>query len=134
MQFVLDASISLRWCLTGQQTGASSAVLRLMNTAEVYVPMIWPYEMASVVLREVNKTNITSLAAADFFLTLRRFNIVVGNKPVDISSLYEAGKSHRLTGYDAAYVELALELGLPLATADKAMIAAAQRAGVPLLA
>lgn len=105
-----------------------------MDTAEVHVPMIWPYEMASVLLREVNKGTIASGDTLDFLTGLGRLNIVVDTKPVDLAALYAAGKSHRLTGYDAAYVELARERNLPLATADKAMIAAAQRAGVPLLA
>ena len=42
-------------------------------------------------------------------------------------------RSHRLTSYDAAYLELALRRGLPLATRDKALQAAARLEGVPLL-
>jgi predicted nucleic acid-binding protein len=40
----------------------------------------------------------------------------------------------RLTAYDAAYLELAMRLGLPLATGDRSLEAAARRAGVPVLA
>ena len=42
-------------------------------------------------------------------------------------------RSHRLTSYDAAYLELALRRGLPLASRDKALQAAARLEGVPLL-
>jgi predicted nucleic acid-binding protein len=42
-------------------------------------------------------------------------------------------RAHRLTSYDAAYLELALRLGLPLASRDQALQAAASREGVPLL-
>jgi predicted nucleic acid-binding protein len=42
-------------------------------------------------------------------------------------------RSHRLTSYDAAYLELALRRSLPLASRDKALQAAAQLEGVPLL-
>ncbi len=38
-----------------------------------------------------------------------------------------------LTPYDAAYLELAIRLGLPLATGDRELIAAAQRLGVTVL-
>ncbi len=41
--------------------------------------------------------------------------------------------SHRLTSYSAAYLELALRLGLPLASRDQALNAAASQEGVPLL-
>jgi len=42
-------------------------------------------------------------------------------------------RAHRLTSYDAAYLELALRLGLPLASRDQALQAAARSEGVPLL-
>ncbi len=41
--------------------------------------------------------------------------------------------SHSLTTYDAAYLELALRRGLPLASRDKALETAARVEGVPLL-
>ena len=40
---------------------------------------------------------------------------------------------HRLTAYDAAYLALALEQQLPLATLDRELAEAATREGVPLL-
>ena len=43
-------------------------------------------------------------------------------------------RSHGLTAYDAAYLELAIRLGLPLATLDDALKRAAQTVGVPLYA
>lgn len=41
---------------------------------------------------------------------------------------------HKLTAYDAAYLALALETRMPLATLDKQLIAAATQENVPLLA
>lgn len=40
---------------------------------------------------------------------------------------------HRLTIYDATYLELAIRRGLPLATLDQELRVAAEREGVPLL-
>ncbi|MFM7453912.1 MAG: type II toxin-antitoxin system VapC family toxin, partial [Cyanobium sp.] len=40
---------------------------------------------------------------------------------------------HRLTSYDAAYLELAMRKGLPLAMRDKALQEAARLEGVALL-
>lgn len=40
---------------------------------------------------------------------------------------------HKLTAYDAAYLALAIEKAIPLATLDKQLIAAATHEGVPLL-
>ena len=41
-------------------------------------------------------------------------------------------RTHNLTTYDAAYLELALRLGLPLATLDSRVKAACAAAGVPV--
>jgi predicted nucleic acid-binding protein len=42
-------------------------------------------------------------------------------------------RAHRLTVYDAAYLELARRLDAPLATLDRALAAAARAAAVDLL-
>ena len=42
--------------------------------------------------------------------------------------------SHNLSAYDAAYLELAIRRGLPLATLDDKLKAAAQAVGVKLYA
>ena len=42
-------------------------------------------------------------------------------------------RTHRLTVYDAAYLELALRVDAPLATLDRKLAAAARAAGVPLV-
>ncbi len=63
---------------------------------------------------------------------LRELPITVDDR---LSSLLgsEAGIATRygLTGYDAAYLELALPLSAPLATTDKALAAAAKAAKLP---
>ena len=41
-------------------------------------------------------------------------------------------RGHRLTAYDATYLQLAQESGLPLATADRDLRNAALTAGVPI--
>ena len=44
-----------------------------------------------------------------------------------------SARAFQLTAYDAVYVELARREGLPRATLDKGLRAAAAKAGVPLL-
>jgi len=43
-------------------------------------------------------------------------------------------REHNLSSYDAAYLELAMRLAVPLATQDKKLLVAAQNSGVVLLA
>lgn len=51
----------------------------------------------------------------------------------DTSRVEAIAREYRLTGYDAAYLELAQRLNLPLATLDKELLLAAPAAGVTLL-
>ncbi len=104
-----------------------------MPSSEVFVPSIWPVEVASVISRELNKGTIALDDAVGFFQMLGKFDITVATANADAAYLFQAARRHRLTGYDASYLELAIALGLPLATADDEMQAAAIRAGVPLL-
>ena len=56
--------------------------------------------------------------------------------PPDSSAILELphlARTHNLTSYDAAFLELAVRLQLPLATNDQALARAAADANVPLL-
>lgn len=53
--------------------------------------------------------------------------------PVSIERLVDGARQHALTAYDASYLLLALDRGLPLATLDKRLRTAAQDAGVALV-
>lgn len=48
------------------------------------------------------------------------------------TSIYELAQKYNLTSYDAAYLELAIRLGAPLATNDQDLINAAGQAGISL--
>lgn len=50
----------------------------------------------------------------------------------EVKIVLDLMRQHRLTAYDATYLALALRLGLPLATKDADLLAAAPAAGVPL--
>ena len=48
-------------------------------------------------------------------------------------SIWALLRQHKLTAYDASYLELAIRHGLPIATFDTALMKAALDAGVDLL-
>jgi predicted nucleic acid-binding protein len=49
------------------------------------------------------------------------------------NGVHRLALDHRLTSYDAAYLELALRHGLPLATLNDELIRASKAAGVTVL-
>jgi predicted nucleic acid-binding protein len=62
-----------------------------------------------------------------------RLHVHVEPTPADNGALLRLARDTRLSIYDASYLELAQRRRLPLATRDRAMKLAAQRAGVSLV-
>ena len=75
---------------------------------------------------------ITEDETADFLRRVAQFAIAVDDAP-DEATLMALTRQHRLTVYDAAYLELALREGVPLATLDSSLAAAARAEGVVVL-
>ena len=89
--------------------------------------------MANVVLMAERRRRLTEFQAVHFVELLARLPINVDLAPVVISTVLALGRRHGLSAYDAAYLALAERDGIPLATQDERLRAAANAAGVPLL-
>ncbi len=135
MRFVLDNSVALAWCFEDEQTDASRALLdRVVETCAA-APQLWPLEALNGLL---SAERCGRLAAG----VRRRLAGLLSDLPITIDdetagrvwvATAQLAERHRLTAYDAAYLELAARLGLPLATSDTALMKAAKDAGVELL-
>jgi len=134
MAFILDASIAVPWFAVSQQTIYSQMVLAQTPEQKCMFQPSGRLRLASVLLKELNKGEITSADVDRFLALIDSFDIRVASNEASIPVLFESARSLRLRPPDATYVDLALQLGLPLATADDKMREAAQRAGVVLLA
>jgi predicted nucleic acid-binding protein len=98
------------------------------------VPWLWYYEMANMLLIQVHRKRVV-FPEVEVFLNLlgeMTIDIDVPGKLAILQLPYLA-RRHRLTSYDAAFLELANRLQLPLATSDKDLIRAASECGVQLL-
>lgn len=86
-------------------------------------------------LAKVQRTAaITADKVHGFLEDLRSLNIAIDDESVGstIGDVHRLAVEHGLSGYDAAYLELAIRLGLPLATLDEELGKAAQTADVDL--
>jgi len=136
MSFVVDNSIALAWCFEDEQTAGIMALLDRVTEAGAVAPQLWPVEALNGLLTAERRGRIDRglrLRLAGF---LRALPVRIDDETASRTWITTAplAELHRLTAYDATYLELALRLGLPLATSDTALIAAAQTVGVPLLA
>ena len=106
-----------------------------MRKEKAVAPQLWPLEAANVLLTAERRGRITAPERQRLIRFLRALPIEIDDQTASQvwTATVQLAEQHRLSAYDAAYLELALRLGLPLATADRAVIAAAEAVGVPVL-
>lgn len=96
------------------------------------MPLSWPLEVANTVLMGERCPRSTEAQAAQWLTYLGFLPIAVDDETNDRAwgEVLSLARAHRLSAYDAAYLELALRRGLPLATRDDKLKAADSAAGV----
>jgi predicted nucleic acid-binding protein len=135
-QIVLDASVAVAWCFEDERTPFTEGVLDLLSAGtEVLAPAIWPFEVANALLVAEQRKRIT---VAQVTALLRRIaGLPISVEPIEPLRAFEqvlsVARQQNLTEYDAAYLELALRTGLPLATLDGKLKQAARSVDVGLV-
>jgi len=134
--FVLDASVAVAWCFDDEGTPAAWALLDRLRSAPAHVPALWELEIGNILLAAERRRRITQARAVEFLGILGELDIRVdpdlrGRALRDVLPL---ARERRLTTYDATYLELAMRLGLPLATKDTALARAAAALRIKTLA
>ncbi|MBI3817137.1 MAG: type II toxin-antitoxin system VapC family toxin [Planctomycetes bacterium] len=133
MSFVLDASVVLAWCLDEKQSGAARPIREALLTRDALVPAIWPFEVLSALLVAERQKRISHKEIDQFLEALGQLPIQIikfdNNDSVVVNVKVLARKYH-ISGYDAAYLELAKRLALPLASSDNALTRAAAAEGI----
>ncbi len=135
MQFVLDCSVAISWCLVDENNDYANALLAMMPDCEAFVPGIWSLEIANVLLVAERRNRMTTEQSSEAITLLQSLLIQV-DTATDANALNATlalGRTVGLAAYDAAYLELAMQLGLPLATFDTRLAEAARRCGVELV-
>lgn len=133
--FVLDCSATLPWIFADEATPDTENLLNDMTAGTAaWVPSLWHLELANSLLSAQRKRRIDPAGIEAFFSQLAAYVINVDEETMSRAwnKSIELASQHQLSVYDATYLELALRKNLPLATLDKALVAAAQSTGVPL--
>ncbi len=133
MPFVLDASVSLGWCFRDEQQRLTEVVSELLRNGETaLVPVIWWFEIRHAALMGIRRQRVTSEQVVDFLSQVNDALIQMTSIPSEYAVL-DLAHRHRLSFYDAAYLELAKRENIALATLDQALARAAAAEGVPLI-
>ena len=132
MPFVLDASAAAAWCFADEETPAANRALDRLQRDEAIVPSLWWFEIRNVLIVNERRGRLAADDTAAFLQELERLPIRTDNDPGERLGLALA-RRHGLTFYDAAYLEISVRMDAPLATIDRALQAAAQAEGIPLI-
>lgn len=135
MSFVLDASMALAWHFRDEVTPRSRAVSALSDEQGIVVPGHWLVEVANGLRMGERRRRATQEETARLAGRLRLLEVEIDNEGVSdvLDRVVPLARAHDLTVYDTLYLELAERRGLPLASLDKALNAAARRVGVALV-
>jgi predicted nucleic acid-binding protein len=131
-EFVLDCSATLPWVFASEATKETHALHAvLVAGGKAWVPALWHLELANVLLGAKRKGRIDEAGVEKFFATLGLYDIEVDGQTMGAawSKTLALAESYGLTIYDAAYLELALRKGVPLASLDESLRKAMKQAG-----
>jgi predicted nucleic acid-binding protein len=132
VSFVLDASVSACWALDDEDDPIGDVALDRADTDGMVVPSLWWFEVRNLLVMAERRNRSTVGKTGSFLAQLRRLDLSIDRLPAE-EDIFTLARRHRLTVYDSAYLELAVRRGLPLATLDKKLAAAAKSEGVALI-
>ncbi|MCP9630565.1 type II toxin-antitoxin system VapC family toxin [Rhodopseudomonas palustris] len=134
MRFVLDASVAAAYCFDDEdEPVADAAFARLQGSATAVAPALFWFELRNTLLVGSRRGRIDNQQIKRVLERINRAAITFDRLPSSSNALFELAQRHRLTFYDAAYLELAQREGIELATLDAALIRAAAAEGVTLV-
>ena len=135
MSLVLDASITMTWCFEDEGTPATDELLDQVVESSAVVPKIWRFEVGNALQMAIRRKRIDADFRDKALVKLSALPIAI-DPETDAHAWTTAlrlAERFALTLYDAAYLEVAQRLGIPLATLDQKLRAAAHSLSVPLL-
>lgn len=135
MPIVTDASVTLPWCLKDERSTYADRVLDVVVADAAIVPGLWLLEMANGLLVAERRGRITRAELVEVEGMLLDLSISTNELTLEhaLQVVVNLAREQGLTAYDASYLDLAMREGLPLATQDDDLRAAAARVGVPLI-
>lgn len=134
MSVVLDGSAALAHALHDERGDRIARLFDSVAEAGAVVPGLWHLEVANGLEMAVRRRRLSRADADDILGDFALYAIEIDDQ-THLRAWTETRKlahQHRLTLYDAAYLELAARRALPLATLDSDLAKAAKRQGVAL--
>jgi predicted nucleic acid-binding protein len=121
----------MAWFFKDEATAYSNNVRDQLIDSTAYVPALWTLELANALLMAENKKRISSADVTQVLAEIKLLPIQVEKEEPDSAALIALARQYKLSVYDATYLNLAMQKGLPLASKDEQLISAAKKCGIP---
>ena len=129
---ILDCSAVLAMCFEDEGGSLADHLFDYFVDCSAVAPSIWPLEVCNALSSAVTRQRLTKAESNHFFRVLSALPVEVvppGPGLESYGAVFELCGETRLSAYDAAYLSLAMERGLPLATLDADLLRAARETG-----
>lgn len=128
---VLDSSVAMAWSLGDEDSSFAERAVRAAFDAVAHVPTLWLYEVQNVLALAVRRGRLTLDDAREACSMLASIPMRI-HAPQGIGREFSIATPSGLTAYDAAYLCIARDTQLPLATLDVPLRQAAHALGIQL--
>lgn len=133
--FVLDASVALKWVVAEPLAHEASLVLAGLESGSLrlHVPELWLAEVGNALwvrTRSAKPHRLTPAEAATIAGELARLRLRRHAHTDLVGPATALACDSGITVYDALYLALAIQEGVPLITADDRLATKARRAGL----
>ena len=129
---VIDASVAAAWLFDDEDDRRAAAALTRIETDAALVPQLWHLEVRSALLAAERRGRIRAGEIDERLRFLLQLPVQTDAEP-NLADALALARKHRLSFYDALYLELARRRGAALATLDAALARAAAAEEVPAI-
>lgn len=131
---VVDASVALAWCFPDEASEYADEVLAALEGRAVIVPAVWALEITNAVLVAERRKRVKREDVRRFVELLGGLTIIEHSQAVadTVNHVLPLAREYDLSAYDAAYLDVAVRQGAPLATLDRALQKAGRSAGLKI--
>jgi len=133
--FVLDCSVAINWFVEGTYEKAEmKGLVEQLRAGNVIVPALWHIEFSNALTMSERRGRITADELVSIVRIAKKWQITTEIDHIRaLDEVLNLARTESLSAYDAAYLDLAMRLEIPLATLDKKLAKAAAKNGVVVL-
>lgn len=127
---VVDASIVLAALLPDESDSRADKAMLMLTAGGGLVPSSWPLEVGNGLLLAQRRRRINASFTRKCLDDVALMSVTLDQETdrFALTTTFDLAARYNLATYDAAYLELALRMQLPLATLDNDLFFAARKA------